>query len=352
MKGAPANYTPFYFVCEQGDKNPYVKLGSWKTPRQRLTFAQAVRWMELGWNVGIAATDFDNLVIVDLDDLEKTPIHSIKPTLLIKSRKRAGIHAIYFGEGIPNIPTDYGEVRSSWQYVICSGSYINPPKKREDLDRLLSAVPIEDQDNFGYYTIYAPQPPEKIAFEELPEIFITTSQTTKENEKKAKKTRTFNPKFAEKGSALFEISAQDIVWKEGGNTNPSERWGSVFHGSETGKNTSLSNDGLIQCWRCNVSHNGLQALVALSGYLSCREAGTSHNGGNAGSSMIIGDDGAIFHAWRYAKLNSYIPQNDPIPIRAMKFIAEKHGLISKEIEKNGLPGLVYNEVLRIVREEY
>ena len=84
--------------------------------------------------------------------------------------------------------------------------------------------------------------------------------------------------------------------------------------------------------------------------MTCREAGSPHRNSNAGESRIIGDDGAIFHAWRYAKLNGYIPEKDPIPIKAMRYIHEKHGvqgMIGDRFTPKG-----WNRILQIVQEEY
>lgn len=74
--------------------------------------------------------------------------------------------------------------------------------------------------------------------------------------------------------------------------------------------------GLLHCWRDECSFNGLQALAVLSGKFSCNEAGSPHKG-IAGSSCIIGNNEAIFEAWRYAKQHGYIPKDDKIPVKAM-----------------------------------
>ena len=340
MKQAPEGYEPFFLLCEPGEKNPDGNFGSWKTPRKKITFIQAVNWLKCGWNIGIAGTDKDLLVIIDIDDPEMIPLDSVKPTLTIMSRKRAGYHCYYFGDISDNIPTEHGELRTNWQFVVAPGSYVLTDP---------GTVPEAERNDAGYYTIHSARLPERITFDELPGVYRETHREAQERCRP--EPRKYDPIPATRNmSAVFGITAEDVVRREGGKTTPSERWASVFHGSGTGKNTSLSQDGLLQCWRCNVSHNGLQALVVLSGYLTCREAGSPHRNSNAGGSRIIGDDGAIFHAWRYAKLNGYIPQSDPIPIRAMRYIYEKHnvrGMIGDTFTVAG-----WNRVLEIVEEEY
>lgn len=342
MKNAPKGYEPFFLRCDQGEKNPDCSFGSWKAPRNRITVAQAVNWLKYGWNIGIAGTDKDQLVIIDIDDPEMIPLDSVKPTLTIMSRKRAGYHCYYFGDISTNVPTDYGELRTNWQFVVAPGSYVQTDPE---------IVPESERNDAGYYTIHTARPVERISFDELPEVYRKTHKEVQELERDPPAHRKHYPISGTMNtSALFEITAEDVVKREGGKTTSSERWASVFHGSDTGKNTSLSHDGLLQCWRCNVSHNGLQALVVLSEYMTCREAGSPHKNSNAGSSRMIGDNGAIFHAWRYAKLNGYIPDDDPIPIRAMKYIDEKHkvhGIRNDKFTVNG-----WNRVIEIVKEEY
>src|SRR5665647_1773983 len=116
-------YQPFYFALAKNDKNPTeykdpVLQGSWKA--RKLTFSKAVRLMQDGYN----------LCIVDVDDMEQ--VGEIKPALKIGSRKRIGEHNFYFTNdngsersAKSNIATDdAGEVRLSWQYVVCAGSFV------------------------------------------------------------------------------------------------------------------------------------------------------------------------------------------------------------------------------------
>jgi hypothetical protein len=109
VRGAPKGYMPFYFPLEQNGKDPRKNI-SWKNNRK--TFGEAYYLMKKGFNIGIAATSNDPLVIVDVDDLEQVP--KIKPTLQVTSRKRIGQHNYYFspdGSAKKNIATkDAGEV--------------------------------------------------------------------------------------------------------------------------------------------------------------------------------------------------------------------------------------------------
>lgn len=343
LADAPKSYVPWLFRCQPQGKPPALEFGSWKDKKNRLTVAEAVEWMKHGGNIGIAAMPDDPLINIDIDDENITKKDELKPTLMARTRSRRGLHAWYFSnDDIPNIPTDNaGEIRAKAQYVIAPGSYVKTDP---------SEVPLTERENAGYYTLLEKKPVAWITYAELPEIFRKIYEKTKQQE--ARQPTEFNPKIAlGRHSALFDITARDVVLREGGDTNPSKRWGALFHDSTTDANMSLSTKGLLHCWRHNVSHNGLQALVVLSGYMTCQEAGSPHKGSGAGPSLVNGDDGAIFYAWKYAKEHGYIPIDDPIPIRAMNYIAKKHGVY---VPKNGemLPKWAYNRVLKIVEEEY
>ncbi len=114
---------------------------------------------------------------------------------------------------------------------------------------------------------------------------------------------------------------------------------------------SLSAGGLLHCWRHGVSHNGLQALVVLSGLMSCMEAGSPHANSGAGYSEVINNDQAVLRAWLYAKKNKYIPEDDSIPIRALKFVARHEGIFDAA-EDEMLPPKAYNQTLEIVEDKY
>ena len=342
MKSAKENYQPWYFKLQPQTKVPIIGR-SWIAPGSRMAFKYAVKWMDRGGNVGIAGRTFDCLVNIDLDgkDVKKTVL---PPTLTTRSRSRTGIHGFYFTENkdeIPNIPTsDQGEVRSHDQYVVAAGSFV-PVND-------VNVIPIEHRDRAGYYTVEDAQPPSWITYKDLPKLFKDQNEDRKSRENK--EVVRFDPiASGGKHSALYTITAQDVVVREGGEINSMKRWGSIFHDSDTEQNMSFSSQGLLQCWRHGVSHNGLTSLVVLSGYLKCEEAGSPHKGG--GQSLVVGNDGAIFHAWLYAKQHNYIPQDDSIPVRALAYIAKKHhGYESKKGEL--LPRRIYLLSLKTVEEDY
>lgn len=338
MKNAPEGYQPHLFRCGEKSKAPELEYGSWKSEENRLSGRGAIKWMRRGKNIGIAGMPDDELVNIDIDDEEKTTKDDLKKTLMARSRSRTGLHAWYFSEdSIPNIPTDdCGEIRSQGQYVVAPGSYVPSEKDLTDA---------------GYYTIEMEKPVSSISIDELPEVF---EETRKKNEKKSETPESkinFDPEKNESGhSALYEIEARDVVSREGGSINSSDRWTAIFHDSSTDQNMSFGG-GLLHCWRHGVSLNGLMALVVLSGLMTCRQAGSPHKNSGAGPSEIINNDEAILEAWLYAKKHGYIPQDDPMPVRALNYVAKIEEIYNAE-EGEMLPAWAYNRTLEIVEDEY
>jgi len=341
MQGAPPNYIPHYFKLSPNSKAP-LPGRSWKAKHSRLTPQQAIKWMQRGGNIGIAGMPDDPLVIVDLDGDQVDP-RVLKPTLTVRSRSRTGIHGFYFSDKkteIPNIPTDnMGEVRCKGQYVVAAGSYVpTDPSK----------VPEDQRSHAGYYTVEDTRPPAKITFPELPKIFKDAWEKRKAAQAAKKPEKRPPIKTAGRKSAVFDITAEEVVLRTVGAKKPTERWGSIFHDSTTEANMSISKDGLLHCWRHNVTHNGFTALVVLSGYMTCAQAGKPHGGGQFGVYSDL--DGAILHAWLYAKKHNYIPEDDPIPTRALNYIARKI-LGYKNKEDTPLPLPIYIKALKIAAEE-
>jgi P4 family phage/plasmid primase-like protien len=350
---APNNYEPWLFRVKSGSKAPDLTYGSWKDESARMTVDEAVRWMKSGGNVGIAGRPDGPLVNVDIDDEDETTIDDLKTTLIARSRSRTGIHAWYFeapDADIPNIPTDdAGEVRANWQYVVAPGSYVET-----DPD----GVPDDERDDAGFYTIARGDPVSSLRVTELPAVFREEiAQDTEQVEVDISEeiAQPDSGGDTDRQSALFDIQATDVVRKEGGNTNTGDRWTALFHGSETGKNMSLSDKGLLHCWRHEVAHNGLQGLAVLSDYRGgCQAVGAGHSRSGAGSSCLSNEEGAhIWHAWKYAKRNGYLPDDDPVPYSALLHLCRERELCAVSELPDGpdksLPSFAYDGAIESIR---
>ena len=328
------DYSPWYFVLEKNGKDPLPARGSWKAPQSQLSFEKAKRWLEHGYNIGIAGTDKDPLVIVDIDDWTQVQEKDVKPTLSIRSRSRIGTHHLYFTSDKPcnreaeepvpsakmNIPTeDAGEVRSVWQYVVAPGSFV--PCYEPDY----KAMPEDQYQYAGYYTLENCITPMPITFSEFPEVFqrhaIKALEDEKAEQERPKKEHGKNSKE----SQLFSLHITDIV----GKYPDGQRFPSLFHGSHTGKNASLKDD-LLHCWRHNVSHNALTALAVLAGVVDCKDAGYPHMNSMAGPSSVDTDNGEmIYQIWKFAKEEGYLPADDPMPAAALRWFAIEMGLCTQ-----------------------
>lgn len=341
-------YEPFYFPLEKNGKDP-LKSISWK--QNRKSFAEAKDLMSKGYNIGVAATAEDPLVIVDVDNIDE--VGELKPTLINQSRKRIGRHGFYFTDqplaksiydnsAKQNIATEAcGEVRANWQYVVVAGSYV--PCSPEEIDR----IPVSDRQNAGFYTVMVEHTVSHIEYSELPETYRVCLQNKRAADIAAKSRpdrKTAIPaKDMKSVSALWSLDIRDVV---GRSDDATFRFPSPFHGSKTYKDTSVS-QGMLHCWRHNVSHTALTALAVLSGHSTCSEAGYGHHGSGT-SSLDFADDGElVYNVWLYAKEHSIIPQSDPIPTKAMVYYAVSNGLCkdSEIIDGWKIPADVYNQII-------
>jgi len=337
-------------ICKKCNRSRGSHLQEWA----RLSYEDCISLIKQNYNIGLSARDFDNLVIIDIDNWVYAD--TLPDTLISKSRKRCGLHGFYWNNGekpIPNIPTeDSGEIRASNQYVVIAGSFVPTPSSELDIEigekhitEEIKELIIKEQ-LLGFYTVEKENEVSNIDYDNLPCLFLEADNKQIIKAKAPLKTFEINGKG--KKSALFDLRITDLV-----SIDFDEHKAHPLHSSDTGQNFSVSADNteIAHCWRHNVSLNALQFLVVKSGYMDCCSAGTSHKGGG---SSVTGDNGAIFHSWREAKLSGVIPSDDPIPTRAMVYIAVKHKLIEEKDIEDGwkLPVNVYNEVLRIVEEEY
>lgn len=296
------DYKPFYFILKPGGKEPLGERGPWK--EASVTFEEACDWMKAGYNIAIAGTDHDPLVIIDID--KEGVVDDVKPTLCVRTRKRTGRHFFYFTNDTRckiNVPTaeHVGEMRALWQYVVATGSYV-----RTDLTKLEAQPPEDQLPSLGSYTIEKDIAVATITYDELPLVFrktIAEQGAQPQTKREPKKWDREGPQ-----SKLWSLSIEDVI----GN-HPDTNFASPFHGSEGGSNTSVSN-GLLHCWRHSVSLTPLQALVVKAGILDCTTAGDGHAGSAIGPSVIdFKDKDFVLRIWDYAKKNQIIPANDVHP---------------------------------------
>jgi len=232
MKNAPSGYTPFYFKCAPGGKEPYLPAGSWK--KARITYEEAVEWLEQGGNVGIAATEDDQLVIIDIDDLGRTDWKKQKATLTGRSGSRMGVHLFYWEEIpglIPNVPTDdAGEIRANWQYVIAPGSYVEQSKER------IEKMDPDEREMAGHYTIERAIPCSYITPDTLPQVFrdqiAKNRELEQEQRRRNEELEAKNKGVPAEHSKLFDLTIYDVL---GNVPEPDKRFPSLFHGSDSGR---------------------------------------------------------------------------------------------------------------------
>lgn len=354
MEKAPEGYRPFYFKVQKNSKAPKLNQ-SWKREEAKLTIAQAKRRLEKNiGNVGIAGRPDDPLLLLDVDD--ESIKSELKQTLQVNSRSRIGGHGIYLAdpkdEILPdNIPTDKGELRSKWQYVVAPGSYV--PCTEEELEEKVEAGEINQEkkqevmeDKFkGYYTVANNKEISYLEFEELPQVFQEEYKARKQREKEVHEEENHQTKKIENSgnhSALFDLEITDLTSR-----GLSQRDAHPLHASSTGANWSIS-EGVGHCWRHSVTINALQFLCIESGYLDCHEAGTPHKGSG---SAVTGNDEAIWEAWLHAKKQGYIPEDDTVPARAMRHIARKQNIYQPDSGEL-LPRKPYNKVIDYIDGEY
>ncbi|MCJ7774602.1 MAG: bifunctional DNA primase/polymerase, partial [Desulfobacterales bacterium] len=319
----------------------------------------AIKALDMGYNIGIAGTDKDGLVIIDVDDEIAFKDHDFIPTLTARSSSRNGRHHFYFTfdpKCKVNIPLEKkGELRSDWQYVVAPGSWANLTDSKDDSGNVTkskeekyNSLSDTEKPFVGKYTLETIQPPALITFNEIPAIF-KDEKTLREQKESVKQNRPMNP-FISSGnngkSALFELTIDDVI-----TSIPDRgRHPSLFHDSHTGKNTSISN-GLLHCWGHNVSHNAISALAVMSGLYHCVDAGIGHQNSGAGSSDINYDDPkTVYNIWNFAKKNGNIPLNDPIPAKALTWYAIKNNLCKESDLTDGwkLPVILFKEIKNIL----
>lgn len=371
MSNAPEGYTPWFFPCVKNGKNPdpqaILKIdsnskGSWHHESARLNKGQCIEHIKQGYNIGFSARKDDPIILGDIDEVEcmsQIPINTLTQT----SRKRSGGHFIGWdkdGSAKVNLPTDFGEMRSNNQYVLCCGSYVPFDLDNEKDKKAFDKLPKEAREDklIGYYTINNKCSPREFTFNDLPEFFKEKQKENINAEAEIfnrEEKKTYEDKDG-KYSDLFKLKVSDII----GLTPSNKRTGHPLHESDTDSNWSLSKDGSIgHCWRHLVSLNAVQYLCVKAGYSKCEDAGTPHE--HRGISKIKGDKEAFEIAYNEAIKLKLIKEwkgkkekeNLEDVLETSKIIDDEKEIIVEQIydEKNGCRFCIYNNKDKSVKYE-
>jgi hypothetical protein len=140
-------------------------------------------------------------------------------------------------------------------------------------------------------------------------------------------------------SALFDLDIRDVTglsWDYRGK-NPLGH-----HGESENYFVLLKEYGVAYDHKYKVAYNALTYLLVDAG----ERRPASPNGRL--------DDGEVFAAWSHAKREGCIPDDDPIPHRALQHVAREHDLADAEELTDGwkLPADAYNGALEAIREEH
>ena len=140
-------------------------------------------------------------------------------------------------------------------------------------------------------------------------------------------------------SAVFDLDIRDVTslsWDYRG-PNPLGH-----HGDSENYCVLLEGHGVAYDHKYKVAYNALTYLLVDAG----ERRPASPNGRL--------EDAEVFAAWRHAKREGCISDDDPIPHRALQYVAREHDLMEDGDLMDGwkLPRQAYNAALATVREEY
>jgi len=140
-------------------------------------------------------------------------------------------------------------------------------------------------------------------------------------------------------SALFDLTIRDVSglsWDYRG-PNPLGH-----HGESENYCVLIEGHGVAYDHKYKTAYNALTYLL-----VDADERSSDSPNGRL-------NDGEVFAAWRHAKREGCIPDDDPIPHRALQYVACEHGLADTEDLVDGwkLPREAYNAALATVRDEY
>lgn len=139
-------------------------------------------------------------------------------------------------------------------------------------------------------------------------------------------------------SGLFDLELTDVADLSEGDrqenpvrhTGDSENYFVVY---DEDRAQDFKHDAVYNARTYLLCQNDIRAQLSPNGHLSQEE---------------------LFEAWRIAKQEGYLPDADPIPAKALTYIARNHDLCAEEAIEGGwkLPEETYREALQVVEDDY
>lgn len=227
-------------------------------------------------NYGIYATAKDDLVILDIDDYggldNREGLEALDelPDTFEQESPHGGTHRFFaiditkdgrlataaledkFGKA--NLKPSWGEVRSKNQYVVGAGSQLDGCGK----DWCDSC----ETEEGGNYTIKHDRPIARIEADDLISVLKQDPDLTEiDKERRPQRTKT--------ESIDLDIGIYDVISRA---YEPGQRAAHPTHGSDTGSNFKVDEDGdTWRCWRHSTTGNALHLLGMEEGLLKCGE---------------------------------------------------------------------------------
>lgn len=227
---------------------------------------------ELTGSYGIYAHGSDELVILDVDDygdLEDSRGYEALddlPETLEQASPHGGTHKFYAvapssdgrlvaaaledAFGSPNLKASWGEVRTKNQYVVGAGSQLDGCGKDWCDD-------CADEDG-GHYSLQADRVIAKIEADQLVEVLDEDPELSQ---------ATDDPADHRQPVIDSDLRIHDVLSRA---YEPGERVAHPTHGSDTGTNFVVDEDGETwRCWRHSVTGSALHLLGMEEGIISC-----------------------------------------------------------------------------------
>lgn len=267
-----------FIILAERDKKP---LHNWKEETNHYSAAKAQKWVDAGFNYGVLYTS--NLCVIDADraDLMPDVISELSESYIVRSGRASGTGRHIYLRISGEVPIEFAGKKS---ILIDKKTGEDVGDVRYPHSPFYNVAPYSTHPDGGQYLPIDPDADIlTIKFDELDDILKsvdvkkpkdrTTHASINEYRNKQQSNTdgaTSRGRYAGYGFTCFDFLTP---------LNPRVRGGEVegvhpIHGSTTGSNLSISNDGSVwYCRRCGSGGGWLQALAVSYGIIGCSDAG-------------------------------------------------------------------------------